>query len=133
MFRGDIHIAKAGVNGNAYYICIGLLTHQENTDHNMNIETIETTCTDIQQFSPEHIRPHPKAPPREGKARSRKRRSAILTDTPEKDAIKDALRRREQSKNKPSKRSKITKVTPRSKPLKKNQHKGKSKLKNQIH
>ena len=119
LFRGDIHIAKAGVNGNAHYNCIGLLTHQENTDHNMNIETQETTCTDIPQFSPEHIRPHPKAPPREGKARNRKRKTAILTDTPEKDAIEDALRRREQRKNKPSKRSKVSKVTPRSKPLKK--------------
>ena len=37
MFRGDIHIAKAGVNGNDHYNCIDLLTHQENTDHNMNI------------------------------------------------------------------------------------------------
>ena len=61
----------------------GLLAHQENADRNMNIETKETTFTDIPQFSP-----HPKAPPREGKDRSRKRRSAILTDTPEKDAIK---------------------------------------------
>ena len=98
MFRGDKHIAKVGVNGNDHYNCIGLLTHQENTDHNMNIETKKITCTDIPQFSPEHIRPHHKAPPREGKARNRKRKNAILTDTPEKDAIEDALRRRKQRK-----------------------------------
>ena len=54
----------------------------------MNIEIKETTCTDIPRFSPEHIsisiRPQPKAPPREGKARNRKRNIAILTDRPKK-------------------------------------------------
>jgi len=44
--------------------------------------------TEVQRFSPETIRPHPKAPPRKQAAnRQKKRKTAILTDTPEKNEI----------------------------------------------
>ena len=39
-------------------------------------------------FSPEEVMPHPKAPPRKQNLRGRKRRhTAILTDSPKRDAI----------------------------------------------
>ncbi|KAH3704689.1 hypothetical protein DPMN_079751 [Dreissena polymorpha] len=85
--RGDTHIAKDGVNGKAHYNCIGALNNHS-THCNINNEP-----SGMPYFSPEHVRPHPKAPPRKGKIGPRKRKTAILTDTPEKNAIEDALRK----------------------------------------
>jgi len=78
---------------------------------------------------PEHIRPHPKAPPRKGKVGPRKRKTAILTDTPEREAIEKALRKREQKKNKStskwSKQSEATKPVTKTKPKRKKPRKKK--------
>lgn len=50
-------------------------------------------------FSPEAVRPFPKAGPRQNTRKGRKRRkSAILTDTPEKSAIEEEQRTRSQAK-----------------------------------
>ena len=75
-------------------------------------------------FSPEEVMPHPKAPPRKQNLRGRKRRhTAILTDSPEKDAIydspeKDAIyeeeKKREERKNK-----KVDRLSQKSKKMKK--------------
>lgn len=47
-------------------------------------------------FSPEEVRPYPKAPPRKTEVRGRKtKRSAIYTDTPEKKAVRDDYERRQ--------------------------------------
>ena len=46
-------------------------------------------------FSPEEVMPHPKAPPRKQNLRGRKRRhTAILTDSPEGDAIYEEEKKR---------------------------------------
>ena len=50
-------------------------------------------------FSPEEVMPHPKAPPRKQNLRGRKRRhTAILTDSPERDAIYEEEKKREERK-----------------------------------
>ena len=48
-------------------------------------------------FSPEEVMPHPKAPPRKQNLRGRKKRhTAILTDSPERDAIYEEEKKREE-------------------------------------
>lgn len=50
-------------------------------------QTIPTTVDDV-TFSPELVKPFPKAPPRlSTTSRRRKRKTAVLTDTPEKNAL----------------------------------------------
>ena len=50
-------------------------------------------------FSPEEVMPHPKAPPGKQNLRGRKRRhTAILTDSPERDAIYEEEKKREERK-----------------------------------
>ena len=52
-------------------------------------------------FSPEEAMPHPKAPPRKQNLRGRKRRhTAILTDSPERNAIYEEEKKREERKQK---------------------------------
>ena len=52
-------------------------------------------------FSPKEVMPHPKAPPRKQNLRGRKRRhTAILTDSPERDAIYEEEKKREGRKKK---------------------------------
>ena len=54
-------------------------------------------------FSPEEVMPHPKAPPRKQNLRGRKiRHTAILTDSPERDAIHEEEKKREERKQKKS-------------------------------
>ena len=54
-------------------------------------------------FSPEAVMPHPKAPPRKQNLRGRKRRhTAILTYSPERDAIYEEEKKREERKQKKS-------------------------------
>lgn len=52
----------------------------------------------VKDFSPEKIRPLPKAPPRKSSIRRRTRKSAILTDTPEKNALEEEYQEREKKK-----------------------------------
>ena len=61
-------------------------------------------------LSPEIIRPLPKAKARkQASARSRKRKSAVLTDTPEKRALEEEQKRRKKTKKTDSKTEKQTK------------------------
>ncbi|KAJ8249355.1 hypothetical protein GJAV_G00233890 [Gymnothorax javanicus] len=65
--------------------------------------------TPIQRFSPEKVRPYPKAGLRkENKRRGRKRSTAILTNTPVKAALEEETRQRGQKKQSSSKRPKKT-------------------------
>jgi hypothetical protein len=65
-------------------------------------------------FSPERLKPHPKAPPRSATTKGRKRRkTAILTDTPEKEMLQEEKRRR-MEKKKPKSHA-CTKTKPKSK------------------
>lgn len=61
----------------------------------------------VTDFSPQKIRPLPKAPPRKSSIRRRTRKSAILTDTPEKNSLqeekkekKKAIKRKEKGNRK---------------------------------
>ena len=106
-FRGDIHISKNGQDGNAHYNCIGRCIHQANNVNEVtsetSTETTEISSEGMPRFSPEHIRPHPKAHPKKSTTERKKRRQAILTDTPEKNSIEEEYRRRQQ-KNKKEKK-----------------------------
>ena len=66
-------------------------------------------------FSPEEVIPLPKAPPRKQYLRGRKRRhTAILTDSPERDAIYEEEKKREERKKK-----KVDRLSQKSKKMKK--------------
>ena len=66
-------------------------------------------------FSPEEVMPHPKAPSRKQNLRGRKmRHTAILTDSPERDAIYEEEKRREERKKK-----KVDHLSQKSKKMKK--------------
>lgn len=53
-----------------------------------SIEDLDlSTVENVAPFSPEIVRPLPKAPPRQGNSKRRVRKSAVLTDTPEKKAL----------------------------------------------
>lgn len=103
VFRGDIHLAKVGENGAAHYNCVGRCFGPICTNNIVNNGSINLTPGKENvnsRFSPEDIRPHPKAPPRKGTVKSKKRRTAILTDTPEKNAIEEEFQKRQQRKMK---------------------------------
>ena len=66
-------------------------------------------------FSPKAVMPHPKAPPRKQNLRGRKRRhTAILTDSPERAAIYEEEKKREERKQK-----KVDRLSQKSKKMKK--------------
>ncbi|XP_068990461.1 uncharacterized protein [Neodiprion pinetum] len=50
-------------------------------------------------FSPEAVRPLPKAPPRQGNSKRRIRKSAVLTDTPEKNALAEEQSKKRKKEN----------------------------------
>lgn len=79
-------------------------------------------------FSPEALRPYPKAPPRKIGNRSRKtKKSAIYTDTPEKEAVrKDYEERQKRLKNKQTKK-KVLESSPGNTNKGKGKGKGKAK------
>lgn len=69
-----------------------------NIDNMSNVNVIQATSS---TFSPEAIKPLPKAPPRLSKTTKRRiRKSAILTDTPEKNALAEEKERRGKSNSK---------------------------------
>ena len=66
-------------------------------------------------FSSEEVMPHPKAPPRKQNLRARKRRhTAILTESPERDAIYE-----EEKKGEERKQKKVYRLSQKSKKMKK--------------
>jgi len=92
--RGNIYLVLNGT---------GLAAHYNATVKDGYFDTPRRMSA---SFDPEEVRPFPKAPPRKTttKASSRKRKSAILTDTPEKRALEEEFQRRSKTKSKPVKR-----------------------------
>lgn len=63
------------------------------------IECLDEPSTSSKHFSPEQVRPLPKAPPRKTSNRGRKtRQSTVYTDTPEKAVIEEEAKERERKK-----------------------------------
>ena len=87
--RGKIFLTLHGSGVDSHYnAVVGKSSQQPLT----NVVTEEI-------FSPEEVMPHPKAPPRKQNLRGRKRRhTAILTDSPERDAICEEEKKREERK-----------------------------------
>ncbi|KAG5891637.1 hypothetical protein JTB14_001807 [Gonioctena quinquepunctata] len=69
-------------------------------------------------FSPEVVRPFPKAPPRKTSSKRKSRKSAIYTDTPEKNAIQEKydLKKKKQIKRK------LTELKDEQKPVQKSKN-----------
>ena len=79
-------------------------------------------------FSPEELMPHPKAPPKKQNRRGRKRRhTAILTDSRERDAIYEEEKKREERKQK-----KVDRLSQKSKKMKKVYSQDKKAVKDKI-
>ena len=89
--RGKIFLTLHGSGVGSHYSAAVEKSSQQPL---MNVVTEEI-------FSPEEVIPHPKAPPRKQNLRGRKRRhAAILTDSPERDAIYEEEQKREERKRK---------------------------------
>ena len=103
--RGKIFLTLHGSGvGSHYNAVVGKSSQQPLT----NVVTEEI-------FSPEEVMPHPKAPPRKQNLRGRKRRhTAILTDSPERDAIYGEEKKREERK-----KTKVDRLSQKSKKMKK--------------
>ena len=116
--------------------------NQESKAFTLNLEpdvsardAVSVCCVDSQQskptsnqseFTPETVRPYPKAPPRKVGSRGRKiKKSAIYTDTPEKEAVrKEYEERQKRLKNTQTKKKVLQTVTEKA-----NKRKGKTKKK----
>ncbi|VVC92833.1 unnamed protein product, partial [Leptidea sinapis] len=61
---------------------------QQPTTHDAMIDTGDTLVDPQEVFSPEVVRPLPKAGPRKSIANRKRRKTAILTDTPEKENLR---------------------------------------------
>ena len=82
-------MVRRGEGFGAHYSA--LLSNQQ--EPNVDEPTLDPT------FSPEVVESHPGAPPRAENTRGRrKRKSAVLTDTPEKNALRDEQRHRQSRK-----------------------------------
>lgn len=101
-------VALHGDGVGAPYNAVSMCTHAEgrNTDSSTSTKPEEVPVQMPKTFSPEHVRPFPKAPPRQQTNKGRKKReSAILTDTPEKNALEEEVKKiyqqvKEREKNK---------------------------------
>lgn len=94
---GFIHIALHGDGVGAPYNAVSMCTHApegRNKDSSTSTKPEEVPAQMPKTFSPEHVRPFPKAPPRQQTNKGRKKReSAILTDTPEKNALEEEVKK----------------------------------------
>ena len=93
---GFIHIALHGDGVGAHYNAVSKYMNDQEEPATESVASTRPEEVPIQipkTFTPEHIRPFPKAPARQQTTRGRKRRkSAILTDTPEKSALEEEFR-----------------------------------------
>ena len=81
-FRGDIYLGLSTDEVDSHYNWL------KKTSTPVIDSVQQGNDTVVQRFSPETTRPHPKAPPRKQAAnRQKKRKTAILIDTPEKNEI----------------------------------------------
>ena len=131
---GFIHIALHGDGVGAHYNAVSKYMNDQEEPATESVASTRPEEVPIQipkTFTPEHIRPFPKAPARQQTTRGRKRRkSAILTDTPEKSALEEEFRN-STTKSKKGKqvgkkvRTKL--IDEKSKPVKRQSKKTKSK------
>ena len=117
VFRGDIYLVLTGSDGGAHYNGVRKLESTANSNNNI---PHDLTDQPEEVFSPEAIRPFPKAAPRKRTGGRKKRKSAILTDTPEKNAIEEEMKRK-QMRTKSVKRSLKRKPTTQKKTKKPSQ------------
>lgn len=94
---GFSHIALHGDGVGAPYNAVSMCTHApegRNKNSSTSTKPEEVPVQMPKTFSPEHVRPFPKAPPRQQTNKGRKKReSAILTDTPEKNALEEEVKK----------------------------------------
>jgi len=64
--------------------------HNSNKSQNSDNQPLPSTSRSVPEFSPETVRPLPKAPPRKNENRGKKKRkSTVYTETPEKEKIRE--------------------------------------------
>ena len=90
VFNGDIHLALHGDRVNAHYNALRQIDIAAPTEAN----------TARPLFFPEVIRPHTKASPRKSNKGRPRKKSTVLTDTPEKSKIEEEINVRSQKKQK---------------------------------
>ncbi len=92
--RGVIHLMLIGSDAGAHYNAV--INHVPESEGD-NIEISDVS----HQLSPASIRPFPKAPPRQKGTRKgrKKRKSAILTDTPKKNLLQEEQAKRKKPLN----------------------------------
>ncbi|CAG2204629.1 unnamed protein product [Mytilus edulis] len=93
----NIYLVLTGQHAAAHYSATVRETAEGHQDHQKKTAT---------SFDPSEVRPFPKAPPLKNprKTSSRKRKTAILTDTPEKNALEEEEKRKCQKQQKTVKR-----------------------------
>ena len=111
--KNTFYLVRTGENLSAHYSALvdqNQLEPQAMEDSNLVLQSpteVPLVKPDsLENFSPEIVKPHPKAPRRKDSAKGRKRRkTTILTDTPEKEALEQEKRNRE-ARSKPADKGK---------------------------
>ena len=134
---GCIHLALNGEGAGAHYNAVSIRRESEEpaavaSPSTSKPEEVQNQATPP-TFTPEHIRPLPKAPPRQQSTRGRKKRkSAILTDTPEKTALEEEFKNSKSKKSKGEKcKTKLIADKPTKRKSKRSTESKKAKSKNE--
>ena len=93
IFRCDIYLVLSGTGGGAHYSGVRKIEAAADS----TIDTPNELRSKPEVFSPETLRPYPKAAPRKKTGGRKKRKSAILTDTPEKNAIEKEMMQKQKT------------------------------------
>lgn len=109
-FKGDIYLVLTGANGSAHYSAVKKVNSSQ-------ISSPLRNNKDGPLFSPERVRPFPKAAPRKTVTKRRKSKCAVLTNTPEKNALENEVNLKKSKQKKANKKE--TKQTENSKRQKK--------------
>ena len=127
---GFIHIALHGDGVGAHYNAVSMCTHaqEENKDSSTSTKPEEVLVQMPKTFTPEHVRPFPKAPSRQQTNKGRKKRkSSILTDTPEKNALQEEVKK-STNKSRKGKKVRTKLISEKTKTLNRHSKKNKSKM-----
>ena len=89
-----IHLVRVGQDAGSHY---SVLIQAADQSERVNPDFVNLTL----HFSPELVKPHPKAAPqKQRKNQTRRRKAAILTDTPEKQTLEKESQIKELKKRK---------------------------------
>ena len=88
-----IHLVRVGQDAGSHY---SALIQAADQSERVNPDFVNLTL----HFSPELVKPHPKAAPRKQRKNQTRRKAAILTDTPEKQALEKESQIKELKKRK---------------------------------